>query len=532
MFPHTKAHVHGEVRVQKSLEVTTGDYGALVRRRWLLVIGGALVGLGLAVAVLAFAPASYSSTTSVLVSPTGSDATITNGKSTSEINLDTEAQIVRSSVVAGQAANILDDGESRSDLVKRVSVSVPANTAVLNISFAASTPRAAQKGASAFARAYLANRKSVEETRVKDQVDTLKAKIDDLNKQLRATSAAFDRAPSNAERSFQATQRALLIGQIRANTQALNPLQDQDVIPGAVITDASLPTSPSGFSVPVVLTSGLILGLLLGVAAAFVRDRADRRIRTRSDMEQLGIDVLVSQFDLPAPADVLRQNPGGDEALRQCRNALLARIPQHRGIVLVTGVSADNSGASAAASLAVTLARSGVSTALVCCNTHYDITADAPLVLDNGPTLTDVLRSGVAPARAMHPVPELPDLVVVPPGRDGALHSGLLQAHTIGPALEEIGSLVEVVVVDVAPTAVNADAQTVVPSTLGMLLVASADHSTSGDVVEAVDQMTNVNATLLGAVLVRVRRARRRQALGKAKATRRTERSRDPEPTA
>ena len=514
---------------ESDLEMTTRDYGALVRRRWLLIIGGVLVGVGLGLAVFAYAPAKYMSTASVIVSATGSDTTVTNGKSTSEINLDTEAQIVKSNVVAGQAADILDNGSTAEQLAKKVSVTVPANTSVLDIAFMAGSAAAAQDGAQAFADAYLENRKTVEENRIDGQVKTLQSKIDDLNKQLRDTSVALDAATTDAAKSYLLTQRNLIVQQIRSSTSALDPLQAQDVVPGAVITKASLPSAPSGLSLTLVLASGLVFGLILGVLAAFIRDRRDRRIHSRQDLEALGIDVLVGRFDLSAPEDVLRQRQPGDEALRQCRNALLARLPQHRGSFLVTSVSADHGGATAAASLAVTLARSGVRTALVCCNTHYDITQDAPLVRGDGPTLTDVLRSGVAVSRALQPVQDIPDLLVVAPGKDGALFSGLLQSNTIRPALAEIEALVEVVVIDVAPTVVNADAQTVVSSTQGMLLVATSDRTASGEVVDAVDQMSNVDATLLGAVLVRPQRDRRRK--GRRSAPQPVESSRERQPT-
>ena len=148
-------------------------------------------------------------------------------------------------------------------------------------------------------------------------------------------------------------------------------------------------------------------------------------------------------------------------------------------------VSADHGGATAAASLAVTLARSGVRTALVCCNTHYDITQDAPLVRGNGPTLPTCSGPGL-----LSPGHSSRSRTSRPPGRGSrartaASSPGSCRRTPSARRWQEIEALVEVVVIDVAPTAVNADAQTVVSSTQGMLLVATSDRTAAGEVVDA-----------------------------------------------
>ena len=489
---------------------TLGDYGALIRRQWLLLVGGAILGLLLGIAGIAYAPESFSSTTSVIVLPTGDDTNVTNGRTTAEINLDTEAQIVTSLVVGEKAADLLNTDTDPRELAKQVEVTVPANTSVLNIGFTAGSAEEAQAGAEAFATAYLENRKALATQRLSTKAAALRAKISSLNDELKKVNQSLDNSPSS-QNNFLNTQRNLLVQQIRSNTSSLSPLLTQEVTPGDVITEAQLPTRPSGLSRSLILASGLFAGLLVGAFAALVRDRADHRLRTRRDLRRLGFDVLVSKFELPSPAEVIRHRHPQDEALRQCRNALLARLPHHRGSLVVASASPDVSGAAAAASLAVTFARSGVRTAFLCSNTHSDIVSGASLVDDSLPTLADVLRSGTAPSEALHEVAGVPHLWVMAPGADGGLFSELLQTNAMAPVLAELESQVEVVVLDVAPTAVNADAQTVVTATQGLVLVAMAGVTTSDDVVEAAEQMDHVKANMLGAILVTGDRATRRR---------------------
>jgi capsular polysaccharide biosynthesis protein/Mrp family chromosome partitioning ATPase len=500
-------------------ESVLGDYGGLVQRQWPLILLGVLIGGIFGITALGAAPKTYESTTSLIVQPTGDDTNVENGRTSSTINLDTEAQIVTSTVVAARAAELMHSSLAPRELAKQVAVQVPANTSVLNITFAASNAARAQEGAQTFAQAYLDNRKAVAQDKVKANVASLRDTIDSLNADLIKVNDDLQEVISESRHAYLTTQRALLIQQIRTSTSSLGPLQNEDVQPGTVITKAQKPTSPSGLSPLLVLVSGLFIGLLLGLIAAVVRDRSDHRVRSRRELERLGLDVLVSRFTLPAPEGVQGHRHPHDEPLRQCRNALLARLVSHKGSLVVTSASADIAGATAAASLAVTLARSGVKTALVCCNTETDIIGEAFGVAES-PSMADVLRSGMRPSEAMHAVPDTPNLFVVPPGPDGSLFSELLQDGSIRPTLAEFESLADVVVLDVATTAYNADAQTVVTATQGLLLVTTAGVTTTDEVIEAIDQMAHVNAKLLGALLVDLQRGTGTKARKKAAARR------------
>lgn len=509
-------------------ETALGDYGGLVRRQWPLLVLGMVIGLIAGLALLGLAPKSYSSTTSLLVQPTGDDTNVANGRTNAAINLDTEAQIVTSTVVAARSAELLNSSLLPRELAKHVAVQVPANTSVLKITYADETPRAAQAGSEAFAQAYLDNRKGVAESKLKSSVNALQATLTSLNTDLRKTNDDLQATSVKSQDAYLRTQRDVLVQQIRTSAALLGPLQNQVVEPGAVITKAQRPTDPTGLNPWLVLASGVFIGLILGLIAALVRDHQDHRIRSRRDLDRLGLDVLVSRFTLPVPQDVQSHRHPHDDPLRQARNALLARLMSHKGSLVVASASSDVAGATAAASLAVTLARSGVKTALVCCNTETDIIAEA-FGVPESPSLADVLRSGIRPLEAMHAVPATPNLSVVPPGPDGSLFSELLQNASIRPTLAEFESLAEVVVLDVATTAFNADAQTVVTATQGLLLVATADVTSTDEVIEAMDQMAHVNAKLLGVLLVDEQRGHRGSARKRKKKAATTPQTRDDE---
>lgn len=504
-------------------ESMVGDYTGLVRRRAPLLLLGLVLGLALGVATLVLSPKTYESTTSVLVQPTAEDTNVVNGRTATAINLDTEAQIVTATVVAARAAELMDSSLKPRELARRVSVQVPANTSVLDITFAEGTARGAQRGAETFAKAYLDNRRDLAKDKLATSVEGLEDTIRSLNADLIEVNDDLADTTNRARRAYLSTQRNVLEQQIRANTDSLNPLRNQEVQPGSVITQAQRPTSPSGIDPWLVLVSALFAGLLLGAIAAVVRDRRDRRVRNRHDLERLGLDVLVGRFTLPGADAVQSHRHPHDEPLRQCRNALLARLEGHRGSLVVAGASNSLVGSTAAASVAVTFARSGMRTVLVGCNTGADITAEA-FGVPHSPSLTDVLRSGARPISAMHSVSGTPNLAVVSPGPDGSLFSELLQDASVRPTLAEFKNLAEVVVLDVAATAFNADAQTVVTATQGLLLIVTANVTTTDEVIEAIEQMSHVEATLLGVLLVDPGPERRKPSKGgRKKAARRVQ---------
>ncbi|MGH8877074.1 MAG: Wzz/FepE/Etk N-terminal domain-containing protein, partial [Stackebrandtia sp.] len=157
--------------VTSSAGSSLGDITDAARRyRWLL-LGMTTLGVAIAGAYLLVTPRVYVSVTSVLVQPTGAEeATVSGQRSKSEINLDTEAQLITSTDVATIAADNLDRGDPI-ELSEQVRASVPANTSILEIGFSATDPEQARDGARAFAAAYLTHRAQSAQSRLSEQID-------------------------------------------------------------------------------------------------------------------------------------------------------------------------------------------------------------------------------------------------------------------------------------------------------------------------------------------------------------------------
>lgn len=489
-------------------DIEFADYGAIIRRRWYLVVLGVVIGVGAAVAAIAMIPKTYTSTAAVMVQPTGEDGSVQNGRTTTPINLDTEAQIVKSTVVSQKVIEAMDDPvetEPR-ELAKHVMVTVPPNTSVLNIAFSASTPQAAQAGAEQYATSYLENRKAVAEGRLDAEARSVEAQIATLQTRLRNQARRISRLPLDSpDREYETSQRDLIVDQISSLSSDLVKLTSTEVLPGEVITEAQKPTTPSDPNIKILGASGLLAGLLLGLLLAVLVDRADKRIRDRRDLERLGLDTLVARVDVPSAVDVVGVgiSARGVESLRQLRNALLARFAHGRGVVMVAGMSEGSAGSDVAVNLAATLARSGVNAVLVSANTVRCGVSEA-FESHHRRGLADILRHHATVSDVVFDVPGLPGLRAMTAGSDGSLYSELLQSSHVKAVFDELAADAEVLVVDVAPTTVNADAQSLASMGTGVLLVAAEMRTKRAEVVDAIDQLRHVSATLLGSVVARV----------------------------
>jgi uncharacterized protein involved in exopolysaccharide biosynthesis len=131
---------------QEADSLEFAGYLGVLRRRWWVVLVLACVGILAAGAYIAKAPKAYTATATVNVTPTGVSQTqggaVAGGRTSGVVNLDTEAQIVKSSSVAAIAARALHTPLTPTALLQNVSVAVPANSSVLQVSCVAKSAAA------------------------------------------------------------------------------------------------------------------------------------------------------------------------------------------------------------------------------------------------------------------------------------------------------------------------------------------------------------------------------------------------------
>jgi capsular polysaccharide biosynthesis protein len=493
-----------------------GDYSLLLRRQWWVVVLTLLVTTGLALTYTALASPEYTSTTSVLVTPTGSPSQTTSSTRAGEtINMDTEAQIITSTEVVIAVAEALGHTVDVQELAERVTIAVPPNTEILDISYTGPSAAQARQGAEAFAIAYLVNRGTTAENSVEAEQATLQARIDDLDARLASVTEATAALPEDsAARAYNEAQASGLNDQLGDLNAQLNELNAFRGTPGEIITRASLPTAPSSPQGLLTVAAGALLGLLAGVGLAVLRERSDQYIRRAADVERrVDLPLLAempSSMDLEHVELATAASPEGRSYTR-LRNVVTAGAQHEARVVLVAGVSGP--AGPVAANLAASLARSGDDTVLVCGDVHAETETDL-LGGTNGVGLAEVLAGRASAGEAMRRLPGLPELHVLGPGTDRDRAAELLQ--TSGPR-DLLGALLEVatwVVIEAPATTDGADAQTLARFSDLAVLVVQVNGTTAQEIVDARDQFESMRTPVLGAVVVPARpRERTRQRL-------------------
>ena len=367
------------------------DYVRMFRRRWLWVAGGALLGLAAGFAATTLVDPSYQAQATVLVEPVSQDTSVT------DVNLDTEAQLVTSFEVASLAAETLGVDDPRA-LLPDVEVSIPPNSQLLVISYEGSTADAAREGADAFAAAYLDNRASQTAEANQKEAETRKATVDELTTQLRdLATQAESLSRGSGDRVYVDKQIELVTAQIAREEQSIAELGDVDLNGGRVVSAAATPTSTSGPGRILYLMSGLMLGVLGGLAAGAVRERVDPVVRDAAQLTQVTGGPVV---EVPMAGELVSPSTGWTDYLR----SLTRHIDQHPSLVLIAGEEPEVVRA-ISRSLAEQVSRSGHAAAFI------DVSTSAA---QGTPGLTDLLSGSSDAVGRWDGV----GVLVIGPGRD------------------------------------------------------------------------------------------------------------------
>jgi capsular polysaccharide biosynthesis protein len=484
---------------------TLADYGVIVRRSWWLIIGTVAAALAAGFAYTSLSEEVYESTSAILVLPTASDTAVTGARTAGQVNLDTEAQLVKSTEVAVAAAEALgtDDPD---DLVSRVSVTVPPNTAVLEIAFRAGDPEAAQAGAIAFSEAYLEHRRAGATASVDSAIATATVGLDAVKADI--TAAEDELAGMDSGAGGRSGLESELDG-LRQQAEELEAeiaeldAQQGAISPGRVINQASVPGAPVSPNAMFNLAAALGLGLPLGLILAWARHRLARKVAYPTDLaERCELDVLAS---VPPAVKFQRRevfgaySPGG-RVFSQLRNVVSSQLTHDQHVIVVAGVAPGPAASVVAANLATAMARAGDRATAVAANPSTTVGLPELFGTDSVPGLADVWSGRVDLAEATQAAPRQPSLNVIGPGA---------AARATGPtseaAAETFSKLAEAgrfVIVDAPPLSCSADAQLLAGHADAVILAVQAGRDSISETAAAALAMRQIDTPLLGAVLL------------------------------
>lgn len=304
-------------------------------RRWLRSGTALVVLLALAGSVAGWwygarQSSSHEATAAVLVSPLEGNPFSPSGSGSELVNLETEAQLVRSDAVAADVIADLDLALTPPELLEDISVEVPPNTQILQITARHESAAEAQTRAQAVADSFLQFRQDRARTAAGIRADQLTEQISEQQQELDARTTRLGDLDPNSGRAVllrqQVVEATTQLGELRAQLAALQATRAD---PGEVVTPATLPERGLLGSPWAWLVLGLVAGVAGGVVVLAVRARRDGRIRSVADLDGIGVPVL---------GEIADGGGGADLSTSVVRSAVLALLPQRPLVLGMVGI--------------------------------------------------------------------------------------------------------------------------------------------------------------------------------------------------
>ena len=273
----------------------------------------------------------------------------------------------------------------------------------------------------------------------------------------------------------------------------------------SVVSRPTVPTSPESPGKGVYLAVGAVVGFLIGVGAAVLRELLDRRIRDDDAAEAIAGAPVLGHVPRDPGAKVrpvvVVDDPDSPpaEAYRQLRtNLRVATIDSDRRSLLVTSAVPGEGKRLLTANLGFAFAQAG----------HHVVLVDADLrrprlgpLLGLEPTLglSDLL-AGDMTEEEMHHERQLP-LEVLPSGAPRRNPSELLESARFADLLDRLTQRADIVILDSPALLPVSDGAIMARSTAAILLVARISSTSAEELDMAAEALRAVGKRPVGAVL-------------------------------
>jgi capsular exopolysaccharide synthesis family protein len=460
--------------------------GVLNRHKWIVLVAVVAVPL-LALLASQSQQHLYQASSTVLVNqqnPTTAEALnlASPASSPPDRYAATQASLARVDTVANMAAKAANlPGHTAARLLANSSVSADPSVDILTFSVTDPSPAAAVKLANVYAQQF---------TLFRHRLDTgaVAAAIADARRKQQQLAASGD-GGSLLARRLAATER---------NLEKLQTLQTASSSAQVVGTaDSTTLTQPKTKRN---LVLGIIVGLALGIALAFIREALDTRVRSADELRaRLGVPLL-GQVPRPdrrlAPTQqlttLLQPTGPSTEAFRILKNNLeISQLEHHADAIAVTSTGTNDGKSETAANLAVILARSGRRVALVDLDLRHP-RVDKLFGLEGRPGLTEVaLGTKLPDALAMVDVHadrrrrDAGTLEVLTAGQPPTDPGEFLLSRYVPEALAALQRRCDVLLIDTPPVLAVGDAMTIAVHADALIVVARVNHVRRDTLAEA-----------------------------------------------
>jgi capsular exopolysaccharide synthesis family protein len=422
------------------------------RVRWRIILLGLLIGLAGATVITWQTPRQYSAQVTIYVSAQASADTTTGayqGNPLSQQKVKSYAQLLTSHGIARDVAERIGSGVvSASEIENEIAVSAQPDTVLL-------------------------------------------------------TAIATDRSPQRAQQiaNYVGAAFTALVRRLERPSAELPP-----TVTAEVVESAQLPTTPVVPRPVLNYSLGLLLGLIVGCAAAAVRHRLDTSVKSVDDVLELtgapNLGSIAYDQNVPKKPLTMHEQPHSPraEAFRRIRtNLQFIDVDRPRKTIVVTSSMPGEGKTTTLCNLAIALAQAGRRAIVVETDLRRPRAVDY-LGLEGAVGVTSVLAGRVSLDRAVQSwgsgMFDVLSSGPIPPNP-----SELLASRQMSNLLTELGSRYDLVLLDAPPLLPVTDAAILGAECDGALVVVRYGKTTRNQIKAAVSALENASVRLLGTVL-------------------------------
>ncbi len=375
---------------------------------------------------------------------------------------------------------------------------------------------------------------------VRSHVDALDARIAALDELKTRNAEALQALPATQASEARLVQRVeatrKVADQLREEYQKARIAEAVEAGQVEIIDMAPLPARPIGRGPLFKLALGLIVGLMLGSGAAFLRENLNTSIRRRDELEAIlrvpGLAIIpqilpqngagrlsLRNIRLPIPGmgngknghhhrngngtalvSATNVRSTGAEAFRTLRTSLIfSQAVQSLRTIVITSPSPQDGKTTTAANLAVTFAQQGMRVALVDCDLRRARLHNV-FKVPREPGLTQAMMEQASIDEVSHST-MVDGLSFIPAGALPPNPSELLGGARMRAVLDALRERFDVILLDTPPVHVAADSMILGRAADGVLLVVRAGATQRESAQDAIARLAAVGARVVGAVL-------------------------------
>ena len=515
--------------MQDRTETNIGEYLAILRRRWLVILGTTIAAVVIMAGLDLSKTPVYEASAQLLLQSKQSESIFSTGGAAVDPTraVQNELKVINSLAIR----RAVEEAYGKPITISAVS---GGEDDVIILSATDTDPEEAARKVNVYAETYQTSRldamlEDLTQSRgvLQQQIDDFQAQIDAVNKPLTELDQRIAETPANSaeyqplleqrERLEQSTQgqRQELESQLTDYQQRLQLLQVSERLTTTggvqILNPAAVPGSPVSPNLMRDLVQAALIGLFIGIGLAFLLEQLDDSVRSPSDLERVARDLptlgLIPMDDEwknkeePRLSTLVSPMSAAAESYRGLRTSLqYLAINRPMGVVQLTSATSSEGKTSTLANLAMAFADAGMRVAVVGCDLrrpriHQFFQVDASV------GLTSVLLGTTTLQQAVQQSPLHPNVSVLASGPRPPNPSELLSLDRTSQIIRSLLQQHSIVLLDCPPVLPVTDSLVLSRTVDASLYVAMAGKTSKREIKQSLERLRQVNSPLIGTIL-------------------------------